>query len=553
MATRLVRGVLLALAALLPAHSAPAGAAGGDLPPNPLIVSLLEQVSPDSLLARLETLVAFGTRHTNSDTTSSVTGIGAARNWVLRRFQDYAAAAAGPMVPEFFEFDELVCAVSGHHKNVLATQPGAVEPDRFFLVSGHLDSRMEDNCDAVSPAPGADDDGSGVALVLEMARILSQIELDASMVYMAFTGEEQGLVGSSAYAEFAETEGRRIDGMLTNDIVGNIVGCADPACPPEEPVITDSTSVRHFSRGPSTDAHRQLTRAMKLAGLRYLPEFTVNLIPRQDRPGRSGDHVPFGNRGFPAARFTEANEFGDGSGTNGHQHNGTDLIEFTNVNYLARVVRLNIAGFANLALAPESPEPPAAANIGDGTLRLTWPSVTTAPDVAGYRVAVRSTDPDSLFYDRVVDAGLDPGPTQEADVTGLDPDVPVYLSVSAYDTDFNESRFSVEVEATPVVAVDGSEPDAWGDALGLDATNPAGGAVGIRYAVPRPSRLTIDVLDVSGRRIAVLLDRDVSAGAGRTGWDGANAGGRAAGPGVYWVRMRLDGRSVGVIKVAWME
>ncbi len=417
------------------------------LEPNPIVQAICDSVSPDELAHDVEMLQNFYTRHTNSDTVSATTGIGAARRWIFSRFQEFSQYEGSDLVPGYFDFDATICSAFGGHRNVLATIGGHVSPERFFLLAAHMDSRTNYYCNSTSFAPGADDDGSGTAVLIELARVLSRVDLDCSVTLMAVTGEEQGLFGSTAYATWAVENGIRIDGMLANDTVGNITGCVDPACPPEEPVLTDSLSVRHYSLGPSTSNHRQLTRALKLNGERYLPEFTVRLIDAHDRPGRSGDHFPFDARGYAAARFIEPYEFGDGTGANGRQHNQYDTFEWVIPSYVARIVRLNLGGFANLALAPETPRSPTVETLGNGTLRLTWPSVTTAPDVAGYRVALRGTDPDSLFYFAIEDAGIDAGGTQEYVVGGLTPDVALYMSVSAYDTDNNESIFSGEVLA----------------------------------------------------------------------------------------------------------
>jgi hypothetical protein len=521
---------------------------GSSLPPNPFVAGLLGSVSSDSISATITKLVGFYTRHTNSDTLSPTRGIGACRNWIRSRFADYATAPGSDMSASFFTFDTTACSILRRHKNVLAQKVGAISPERTFIVSGHMDSRMEQNCSDTAFAPGANDDGSGVALVLEMARILSPHTLDASLTMMTVTGEEQGLLGAAAYAKFAVSSGMRIDGMATNDIVGNITGCEDPACPPGEPVITDSMSVRTFSRNPSTSNGRQMTRAVRLIGERYMPEFLVKLIPLQDRPGRSGDHIPFGNRGYTAMRFTEPYEFGNGTGLNGHQHNQTDLIPFMNFNYVARVTRLNLAAFASFALAPETPEQPIVENIGGGDLRVTWPSVPSAPDLAGYRVALRGTADDSLMYFDIRDAGVDAGATQEFILTGVAPDVPVYVSVSAYDDDFNESIFSLETLATPVVAV----PDGSLTSLPLEllSPNPTTGPTVVGLVLPAEGVVDLEVLDVGGRLVRRLLRGEpVAAGARRVQWDGLSEPGERPPSGLYFLRLAVDGRVVATIKV----
>jgi hypothetical protein len=414
---------------------------------NPQVVAMLDSVSPGRIMANLDTLVGFYNRNTVSDTISEQRGIGAARRWIFRRFADYADDPdAVDMTPGFFSFNATICGAFSQHRNVLASIPGTRAPGRYYVISGHMDSRNISSCNTTNAAPGADDDGSGVIVSLEMARVLSRYAFEASVILMAVTGEEQGLYGSDAYAQWAQQNGVDIDGMIANDIVGNIEGCVDPACPPGDSVIIDSLSVRHFSGGLPTEKSRQLTRYMKLKGTEYLPGFDVNLIAALDRPGRSGDHVPFFNRGYAAARFSEPHEYGDGSGQNGRQHNAGDTISNfnTNAGYIANIVRLNIAGIASMALAPDPPSGLAAQNAGDGhSVFLSWPDMNSEPDFAGYRVAVR---PDGqLYYSDVHDAGN----VNEYLLTGLADGQRVYLSLSAYDTDDNESVFCEEIAFTP--------------------------------------------------------------------------------------------------------
>jgi len=408
---------------------------------NETVEEMIDSVSASNIIASVDTLVGFYTRHTNSDTLSATIGIGAARRWVYDRFQDYAGDSSS-----FLTFNASVCGIYGEHRNAIAVLQGTVTPDRYFLTMGHMDSRTNNVCDATSYAPSANDDGSGTAVAIEIARVMSRYPLESTVIVSVVTGEDQGLYGSTAYATYIQQHSMDLGAAITNDVVGNIEGCDDPACPPGEPVIIDSTSVRHFSGGPETGISRQLTRYMKLKAMEYLPGFTVNLIPAIDRPGRSGDHVPFYNRGYAAARFTEAHEYGDGSGNNGRQHNAHDTLSYYNTNpgYMASIARLNIAGIASLALAPAPPGGLHAEDAGNGTsVILTWPDTHTEPDFAGYRIAVRPQG--ELFYADVVDAGY----VNQFQLDSLTEGQLVYLSISAYDTDDNESVFCPEISFTP--------------------------------------------------------------------------------------------------------
>jgi len=408
---------------------------------NETIEEMIDSVSASNIIASVDTLVGFYTRHTNSDTMSSTTGVGAARRWVYDRFQAYAGDSAS-----YLTFNASVCGIYGEHRNIIAVLPGTVTPDRYFLTMGHIDSRTNDVCDATSFAPSANDDGSGTAIVTEVARVMSQYPLESTVIVSVVTGEDQGLYGSTAYATYIQQHSMDLGAAITNDVVGNIEGCDNPACPPGEPVIIDSTSVRHFSGGPETGISRQLTRYMKLKAMEYIPGFTIDLIPALDRPGRSGDHVPFYNRGYAGVRFTEAHEIGDGSGNNGRQHNAHDTVSYYNTNpgYMANIARINIAGIASLALAPVPPGGLQAENAGNGTsVVLTWPFTQTEPDFAGYRIAVRPQG--ELFYTNIVDAGN----VNQFVLDSLVEGQPVYLSISAYDTDDNESVFCPEISFTP--------------------------------------------------------------------------------------------------------
>ena len=403
-------------------------------PSNPKIQAMVDAVSAARIHATLDTLVGFETRHTNSDTVSSTRGMGAARRWIKSKFEQVRAATGSPLKPEFFFFNANICGRAGLHANVTATLPGTLPPaqDRLYVVSGHMDNRNVEQCDSEIFAPGANDDGSGTAAAIELARVMSQYQFEASLIFMTVTGEDEGLFGSIAYANFARANNLRIAGMLTNDVVGNIIG-------PDGRI--DSTSVRHFSLGPSNSPSRQLARYFKLKGEQYVPSMTVNLIPAQDRPGRGGDHIPFNDNGYAAVRFTEPAERLE------HQHSSTDIVANMSPSYTAQVTRLSLAGLASMALAPATPSAPLTVqDVGNGVaLALSWAVSNTEPDFAGYRVAWRYAD--SLFYQSLEAVGN----STTHMLTGLTPSRAIYISYSALDSEGNESVFSTEVLATPQV------------------------------------------------------------------------------------------------------
>ena len=400
---------------------------------DPDIVALLTEVSQDSLFNAVETLYEFQTRNTASDTLSMTTGVGAARRWVRDRFAEYGAMA------NFFDWDDEVCSVQQTFRNVLGTFPGS-EPNRVVMVGGHLDSRTVDACNTTSFQPGANDDASGVACLLELARLLPALDLETTVVLQAFTGEEQGLVGSDHYSAFALAEGLDIEAMITNDIVGNVDGCPGvPDCGGGPSTDQDSLSIRAFSGDPATGSSRQLARLAKLVGEGYVDEMTVRLQPAIDRPGRGSDHIPFYQDGFPSMRFIETLEY------TLQQHNANDLITNMEFSYFRRNVLVNLAVIANLAMAPKKPESLQAFDLGSGgAIRVGWPPVSG--DVAGYRVAYRYVDQgDTLYWADVVDAGN----ANSLDISGLVDEVPLAVSVSAYDSGGHESLFTDEVPIVP--------------------------------------------------------------------------------------------------------
>jgi hypothetical protein len=316
---------------------------------DPRITALLESISAERLAATVQALAGFGTRNTLSDTVSSTRGIGAARRWIAAQFQQ-----ASPKLQ--VTFDRYVVPPAGRItrevvlQNVMAVLPGR-SPRRIY-VSGHYDTVVLRRADGQAggaaedrdnqPAPGANDDGSGTALVIELARVFAQseMEFDATLVFIALAGEEQGLVGARQHAAQAAAERWTIDAVFNNDIVGGSVGGNGR---------TDSRTVRVFSEGPEDSPSRQLARYIREAAARYVPAHTVRLISRHDRFGRGGDHTAFNQQGFAGVRFTEANE------NYSRQHTVEDTFTGVDPAYLARNAQVNAAAMASLALAPAAP------------------------------------------------------------------------------------------------------------------------------------------------------------------------------------------------------
>ena len=338
------------------------------------IASMVKEVSADSLQSYIKSMVAYGTRHTLSTQTDANKGIGAARNWVLSKFNEFAKTSNGRLTafidtitykPDGKRVDKEI--ILG---NVLATLKGTDPNDkRVFLISGHIDSRRSNEMDREKDSPGANDDGSGSAAVLECARVMSSHGFPATIIFQIVSGEEQGLLGAQFMANKAKKENLDIEAVLNNDIMGSNNS--------SETNIIDNTRIRVFSEGLSVldtgkvatnirnlglendGRARQLARYVKEIGERYVENIEVVMVYRNDRFLRGGDHSPFVQNGFAAVRITEMNE------NYYHQHQDVrkenniqygDLAEFMDFEYLRKNTAVNLANLANLAKAPSVPD-----------------------------------------------------------------------------------------------------------------------------------------------------------------------------------------------------
>lgn len=405
----------LVVAAVAVGLDADRATGGGKKAPAPLgrettrdIDRMLREVSSRRIERSIERLASFGTRHTLSSQDDPERGIGAARDWIFSELQRSAARSAGRMQVELQSFIQPVSPripQPTRITNVVATLRGT-EPasaDRMYVISGHYDSRCSDPNDAVCDAPGANDDASGVAAVMELARVMATRRFEATIDFMAVAGEEQGLYGSTYYAEQARQQGEDIAGMFTNDIVGSSLG---------QNGFREPNTVRLFAEGPPANETaaeaatrrttgsendspaRQLSRYAKEVAETTDTDMRVRIIYRRDRYLRGGDHIPFLERRFPAARFTEVNE------DYRHQHQDVrvedgvqygDLTRFVDFGYTARVARVNGAVLAGLATAPAAPSD---VRVRTGELsvdtQLEW-EANSEPDLAGYEVVYRDT------------------------------------------------------------------------------------------------------------------------------------------------------------------
>lgn len=357
---------------------------------------------PDQLRATITKLVGFGTRHTLSTTTDPKRGIGAARRWAAGRFGEFSKACGGCLQVETIgdQFTGPRAPNGVRVEDVIAIQRGTTDPERVVIVQGHIDSRVSDPMDATSDAPGANDDGSGTALVIEAARLLSKEKFPATIVYAALSGEEQGLWGGKLLARTAKERGWNVAAVLNNDIVGNTHGIGG---------AHDDTHVRVFSEGIRAAATREedvaqranggendspsrsLAKAIKrVAGQEKGLE--VIAVGRPDRFQRGGDHTPFLEAGYPAVRFSEVTENYD------HQHqtlrteNGKfygDTIDGVDFPYLAKVTALNMAVIRELANAPGAPDKVTIEGAVSADTTVAWSAV---PGAAAYRIRWRMAD-----------------------------------------------------------------------------------------------------------------------------------------------------------------
>jgi hypothetical protein len=376
-------------------------------PPDRELRRLLDDLDRDRIQATVLRLTQFGTRHTLSSQTDPVRGIGAARDWLYAQLQGYAAASGGRMTVALQSFVQPAgprIPVPTTITNVIATLRGTTSPDRVYVVSGHYDSRVTDVLNATSDAPGADDDASGVAAVLELARTLATRPIEATIMFVAYAGEEQGLFGSTFMAQQLKSAGTDVQAMFSNDIIGASNAWDGTSPDPRtvrlfvEGVPTSETAQQTLTRqaigGENDGPSRQLARFVQDVAQNEETGMRVRVIWRRDRFLRGSDHIPFLQQGYPAGRFTEPRENFAHEHQNTRVENGVqfgDLAQFCDFAYITRVAKVNAATLWSLAQAPGTPKQVqivAAVLTNDTTLR--WQR-GAEPDLAGYEVVWRET------------------------------------------------------------------------------------------------------------------------------------------------------------------
>ena len=376
---------------------------------DPTIEQMVKEISADSLKHYIETMVSFGTRNTLSIQTDKRRGIGVARNYVLRKFNEYAVQSGGRLTaiidtttlqPDKKRIDTTLLL-----GNVVATLKGTDPNDeRIFIISGHLDNMRTNVMDRTGDAPGANDDASGTATVMECARIMSKRTFPATIIFMAVSGEEQGLLGSNYMATKSRKANLNIEAVLNNDIMGSNNS--------NETNIINNTQVRVFSEGlPAYETEknaknirqlglendgrsRQLARYVKEIGERYVDNLEIKMIYRNDRFLRGGDHTPFVENGYAAIRITEMNENYTRQHQDVRRENGIqygDLPEFIDYEYLRKNAGMNLSTLANLAKAPAMPQEVKidVKKLGN-TSMLYWKKPQSG-EVKGYYLLMRET------------------------------------------------------------------------------------------------------------------------------------------------------------------
>ena len=383
---------------------------------NPDLRTLLEQVSRQNLVGYIQTLQGFNTRNTYSVTDQEGLGIGAARRWI---FNEFIRVGNGRLLVEVDEFPVNQGGVVYNQQNIIATLQGTGSHPGVIVMAAHYDSRTIDPLNGSSYAPGANDNGSGVAALLETARVMSSREWNQTIIFVAFAAEEQNRLGSTHFVTDRLLQGWRFDAMMSTDIVGGRPGIPQ--------------SVRLFSPGPDGSPPRQLARYMHYVGNLYMPQFPYTLIDAEDRDGRYSDHISFLQAGIPAVRLTESQEDPN------RQHNSGDTAEWIDYDYLRQITQLNISYLGNAAGAPPMPVAPSISPMTEpGAYILTWIPDSVA---AGYAISFRPVGSPEYSQFRYVNSGE----AGNVAITGLDPAVQYAVSIAGLDGNGRIGLFSSEV------------------------------------------------------------------------------------------------------------
>lgn len=480
--------------------------------PDTISKGILARVSPDSLHAYLNMLRTFQNRNSGSDTVSNTKGIGAARRWIHSKFQQFSTQNENRLIPSYLQFDQNVCDMM-QHRNIIAVLPGMDTSDKsIVLIEAHMDSRCAGLCDTACLAEGMEDNGSGTALVMELARVMSKYSYNHTIVFMTNMGEEQNLIGAKAFVNYALNKGISIKAVLNNDVIGGILcgkTASQPGCSGENSV--DSTHVRFFSQGGFNSFHKQLSRYIKLQYKELILPYAavpmgIHIMTPEDRTGRGGDHQPFRQNGFVAMRITSANEHGNAdvssSGYTDRQHTSSDILGvdtnsdtildsfFVDFNYLARNTVINGNAIGMAAISPRTPDF-TLTNNGYNTLTV---QITQETQYLNYRVGVRTTTND---WDSVYTFTGSTNYTIQTPIGGT-----YIVSVASVDSKNVESLFSKELMAT--LGVNNTTKQQQSVQLMQNRPNPADEATMISVLVNNKMNYRdafISIRDIAGKEI----------------------------------------------------
>lgn len=412
---------LVAAVAICVVGAAPPALAQTMSPPmseDARVHAIVHESSAQRIERDIRTLVAFGTRHTLSDTMSATRGIGAARRWIFAEFGRISAACGGCLDVRYISGIEKGSPTSRIREdvnivNVVAILKGSSEPNRHVMLMGDIDSRVSDVMNARDSSPGANDNATGVAAVLEAARLLSKYKPSASVVFAALSGEEQGLFGGAVLAEEFKRQGWRLDAVINNDMIGNIEGIDGVientkarVFAPGLPGDTPAAELRRIlTNGGELDTpSRQLARYIDKVADQYFPNLDVEIIYRLDRYGRGGHHTPLFNQGAAAVRLMEAHENYNRQHQDIRVENGIaygDVIEGVNFPYAAAITALDAATLISLAWAPAAPDSLTIRGSVRPSPTLRW-AKSTSSDIAGYRVYWRKPSDVNWTHSRFV-------------------------------------------------------------------------------------------------------------------------------------------------------
>lgn len=516
----------------------PAGYTPGTIinDPDSILLGVINRVSKDTMIAYLQHIDTYYNRNTGSDTTSATRGIGAVRRWIYQKFLEFSTMNEDRLVVTYNQFQQNVCG-QAWHRNVLAILPGLDTTNKeIMVIQGHFDTRCQNGCDTGCYTPGMEDNGSGTVLVMELARIMSRYAYTHTIVFACLTGEDQGLYGAKALSKWMLDNVISIRALFNNDVIGGII-CGMTSSPPSCPYFNhiDSTHVRIFSYSQSNDSarvspHKQLARYIRMHQDEIInplieTPMTINLIISEDRTGRSGDHIPFRQKGYTAIRFCSQNEHGNGSGTPpDRQHTSDDILGldlstppdgiidsfFVDPGYLRRNTIMNGVNLGWLAIAPPAPTPEFVFT-GDA-VEITLYGADSA--YQHYRVGVRTKGSGSLNFDTVYTFTG----TNQLVIGGLDPGKTYYFSVANVQNGV-ESLFCNEYSIYPV-GIEGHLLKEWGIILYQNRPNPfvIKTEIVIEAAADIPcSKAEIVITEITGR-ILCKIPVKIEAGLNTVGY-----------------------------------